>query len=52
MFLHVMVFQKISTRSYKASDENTFGKKDTDMLVDLFEANTLDVILSFNIQQG
>ena len=40
-------FKKISTRSYKASDENTFGKKDTDMLVDLFEANTLDVILSF-----
>ena len=40
-------FKKISTRSYKASDENTFGKKDTDMLVDLFEANTLDIILSF-----
>lgn len=40
-------FKKISARSYKASDENTFGKKDTDMLVDLFEANTLDVILSF-----
>lgn len=40
-------FKKISKRSYKASDEKTFGKKDTDMLVDLFEANTLDVILSF-----
>lgn len=40
-------FKKISKRSYKASDEKTFGKKDTDMLVDLFEANTLDTILSF-----
>ena len=45
--VYVSITREISTRSYKASDENTFGKKDTDMLVDLFEANTLDVILSF-----
>lgn len=39
--------KRISQRSYKASTEASFGRKDGDYLVDIYEANTLDTILAF-----
>lgn len=39
--------KRISQRSYKASDKNTFGKKDGDHLQAIIHANTLDKILLF-----
>lgn len=42
--------KRISLRSYKASEDKDFGKKDEDVLVDLYEANTLNTILAFTSQ--
>ena len=39
--------KKISERSYKASENTAFGKKDNDYLVALTKANTLDTLLAF-----
>ena len=39
--------KRISQRSYKASENTLFGKKDDDVLVDLHFANTLDKLLVF-----
>lgn len=39
--------KRISLRSYKASENTPFGKKDDDILVDLHYANTLDKLLVF-----
>lgn len=39
--------KRISLRSYKASENTAFGKKDEDMLIDFHEANTLDKLLLF-----
>lgn len=39
--------KRISQRSYKASDKNTFGKKEGDHLQAIIHANTLDKILLF-----
>ncbi|MEG0593170.1 MAG: DNA gyrase C-terminal beta-propeller domain-containing protein, partial [Coprobacillus sp.] len=39
--------KRISLRSYKASENTAFGKKDDDVLIDLHEANTLDKLLLF-----
>lgn len=39
--------KRISQRSYKASENIAFGKKDDDVLLDLHFANTLDKLLIF-----
>ena len=39
--------KRISQRSYKASENTPFGKKDEDVLIDLHYANTLDKLLVF-----
>ncbi len=39
--------KRISQRSYKASENTAFGKKDDDRLIDLHFANTLDKLLVF-----
>lgn len=39
--------KRISQRSYKASENTPFGKKDDDALIDLHFANTLDKLLVF-----
>ena len=39
--------KRISQRSYKASENTPFGKKDEDHLIDLHYANTLDKLLVF-----
>lgn len=39
--------KRISQRSYKASENTPFGKKDEDKLIDLHFANTLDKLLVF-----
>ncbi|MEG0683814.1 MAG: DNA topoisomerase IV subunit A [Coprobacillus sp.] len=39
--------KRISLRSYKASENTAFGKKDEDVLIDIHEANTLDKLLLF-----
>lgn len=39
--------KRISQRSYKASEKTTFGKKEGDHLLALFQANTLDKLLLF-----
>lgn len=39
--------KRISQRSYKASENTPFGKKDEDYLIDLHYANTLDKLLVF-----
>ena len=39
--------KRISIRSYKASQQIDFGKKDDDILLDLYYANTLDKLLVF-----
>lgn len=39
--------KRISQRSYKASENTPFGKKDDDDLIDLHFANTLDKLLVF-----
>jgi len=39
--------KRISQRSYKASENTAFGKKDDDALIDLHFANTLDKLLVF-----
>lgn len=39
--------KRISPRSYKASENTPFGKKDDDQLIDLHFANTLDKLLVF-----
>lgn len=44
---HDGYIKRISPRSYKASENTPFGKKDDDYLIDLYLANTLDKILVF-----
>ena len=39
--------KRISLRSYKASENTAFGKKEEDILLDLHYANTLDKLLVF-----
>ena len=39
--------KRISQRSYKASENTAFGKKDDDQLIDIHYANTLDKLLVF-----
>lgn len=39
--------KRISQRSYKASENTAFGKKDEDVMIDLHFANTLDKLLVF-----
>ena len=39
--------KRISQRSYKASENTPFGKKDDDALLDIHNANTLDKLLVF-----
>lgn len=39
--------KRISQRSYKASENTPFGKKDEDAMIDLHFANTLDKLLVF-----
>ena len=39
--------KRISQRSYKASENIAFGKKDDDVLLDLHFASTLDKLLVF-----
>ncbi|WP_314794639.1 DNA topoisomerase IV subunit A [Eggerthia catenaformis] len=39
--------KKVSERSYKASEDNTFGKKDDDYMVSLHKAVTLNTLLVF-----
>lgn len=39
--------KRVSQRSYKASENTPFGKKDDDVLIDLHFANTLDKLLVF-----
>lgn len=39
--------KRISQRSYKASENIAFGKKDDDILLDVHHANTLDKLLVF-----
>ncbi|MEG0367967.1 MAG: DNA gyrase subunit A, partial [Coprobacillus sp.] len=39
--------KRVSQRSYKASENTPFGKKDDDALLDLHSANTLDKLLVF-----
>ena len=39
--------KRISLRSYKASENTAFGKKEDDILVDLHYANTLDKLIVF-----
>ena len=46
--LQVMgILKRISQRSYKASENTAFGKKDDDQLIDIHYANTLDKLLVF-----
>lgn len=42
--------KRISQRSYKASENTPFGKKEEDALIDLYFANTLDKLLVFTNQ--
>ena len=39
--------KRISPRSYKASEKTVFGKKEDDVLVNVFAANTVDKLLLF-----
>ena len=41
--------KRISQRSYKASENTAFGKKEDDKLIDLHFASTLDKLLVFTI---